>query len=313
VQVEFIPDTRVSLVGGSSAPYIAKIRALPGEPPLPVFAAMPELPLTSPAVSTEILLVGRGHDRGAEWPDAIDHSGWFLQTPPVLGERVMRWGTNRVSRVSPGGAHAQFGRIHASHSCFDQGGDAPTAHEAAATNGDSGGSLWSKRADGEWLLAGIIQTSSCSTGDHCACTEGPAGTGSNDLSHPDYRIPILTNVDPSDQDGVLIDNCANVPNRDQLDSDGDGYGNVCDGDIDQNGAVGTSDFYACFGSPSCIGNQLPFAGGHPATSECRECDLNGDGAVGIADFSLLGQSIGSSVGPSDLACATSPPTEGSCP
>jgi hypothetical protein len=64
----------------------------------------------------------------------------------------------------------------------------------------------------------------------------------------------------SDGDAVpdLFDNCRNTPNGPfgatgacgtpvQLDSDGDGYGNPCDGDIDQSGLTDGNDFLALFG------------------------------------------------------------------
>jgi hypothetical protein len=58
----------------------------------------------------------------------------------------------------------------------------------------------------------------------------------------------------SDNDGVpdSTDNCTNVPNPGQCDGDGDGCGNTCDADFDQNGTVDTDDvnpFVAGFGNP----------------------------------------------------------------
>ena len=54
----------------------------------------------------------------------------------------------------------------------------------------------------------------------------------------------------SDADGVpdALDNCIDEPNgpvlgpNDQVDSDGDGFGNVCDGDFNQDVFVGGPDF-----------------------------------------------------------------------
>ena len=47
----------------------------------------------------------------------------------------------------------------------------------------------------------------------------------------------------ADDDGVPDnqDNCINKPNADQRDTDGDGYGNICDADLDQSGFVNAID------------------------------------------------------------------------
>jgi hypothetical protein len=47
-----------------------------------------------------------------------------------------------------------------------------------------------------------------------------------------------------DLDGVVdeLDNCSETPNTEQDDTDGDGCGNLCDADYDQNGVVGFGDF-----------------------------------------------------------------------
>lgn len=54
--------------------------------------------------------------------------------------------------------------------------------------------------------------------------------------------PLGAAVDDRDGDGVLDadDDCIDVPDSDQRDTDGDGYGNVCDGDVDGDGTVTTT-------------------------------------------------------------------------
>jgi len=109
--------------------------------------------------------------------------------------------------------------------------------------------------------------------------------------------------EPGDNDGVpdAIDNCLNVPNgpaqapNNQCDTDGDGYGNACDFDINQDNIVGGPDF-ACF--TANFGKT-----GHPLVA----CDINCDGLVGGPDFGLFTASFGKTVGPSGLSCAGTAP------
>jgi hypothetical protein len=85
----------------------------------------------------------------------------------------------------------------------------------------------------------------------------------------------------ADADGVpdTGDSCTQRPNgplagaNDQLDTDGDGFGNVCDCDFDQDGSCNVNDFSPAFltdiisGSDSGVGT-----------------DMNGDGSVNVDDF-----------------------------
>lgn len=85
----------------------------------------------------------------------------------------------------------------------------------------------------------------------------------------------------TDGDGVrdALDNCLTAPNASQLDTDLDGYGNYCDGDIDND------DLNICL-------NTAP-----PA------CDLDGDGLITISDLNRLSAIFGLPPGPSGLSCA----------
>lgn len=118
--------------------------------------------------------------------------------------------------------------------------------------------------------------------------------------------PLMTYLTPRpptndfDGDGVpdAADNCIVVPNADQRDSDGDGYGNLCDADVDNDGRVTTS--WGVFSPPSARGDleqvQLS-AGGGPYNAHH---DFDGDGDVDAFDASAAGLMLFLPPGPSGL-------------
>ena len=110
-------------------------------------------------------------------------------------------------------------------------------------------------------------------------------TGYNYFFYPD-----------TDGDGVLDphDNCKLVANPSQLDANADGYGNLCDGDLNNSGTVTTADF-------GLLRSVLGQAAGSSATAAAS--DMNGSGTVTTADFGLLRAQLGTVPGPSGLACA----------
>lgn len=77
-----------------------------------------------------------------------------------------------------------------------------------------------------------------------------------------------------DGDGVLnaLDNCYEVANADQRDTDSDGFGNLCDGDLNNDCAINIADL-AIFKSA--------FLSSDP------DADFDGSGSVNVADLSRL--------------------------
>ena len=100
----------------------------------------------------------------------------------------------------------------------------------------------------------------------------------------------------TDSDTVCdaLDNCSVDNGVPTCDTDTDGYGNPCDGDFGNDGAVGISDFATHF-IPDFVA----------ATDAGRGTDMDCSGAVGISDFStyFIPQFVQALPGPSGLACA----------
>jgi hypothetical protein len=106
-------------------------------------------------------------------------------------------------------------------------------------------------------------------------------------------------VTDSDSDLVpdQFDNCSSLKNgpgetSNQVDTDLDGYGNRCDPDFNNSGAVSGADF-------------TPFVANFN-TGEALY-DLNGDGVVSGADFTIFIAFFNQPPGPSGLACAGTVP------
>ncbi|MDJ0867078.1 MAG: hypothetical protein QNK03_13295 [Myxococcota bacterium] len=136
------------------------------------------------------------------------------------------------------------------------------------------------------------------------CSNGRDDDGDGFRDHPDD--PGCSGPgDPTegvDGDGDLVsdaaDNCVELANPQQRDSNRDGYGNRCDADYDGNGAVGISDFNVLRAQ---FGRTAEDAGFDP------DVDADGNGAIGIADFSVLRAFFGAAPGPSGLGCAGTVP------
>lgn len=82
-----------------------------------------------------------------------------------------------------------------------------------------------------------------------------------------------------------IDNCTLKTNSDQRDTDGDGFGNVCDPDLNNDGIVNDTDTAIM---------KSRFYTNDP------DADLNGDGAVNAGDMAILKSLYGKPPGPSGL-------------
>ena len=92
--------------------------------------------------------------------------------------------------------------------------------------------------------------------------------------------------DDIDGDGVpnASDNCLDLPNANQRDTAGDGYGNLCDADLNNNGIVTTS--WGVTTPPSARGDleQIQVTAG--SAGYVSHQDLDGDNDVDADDVGI---------------------------
>ncbi len=103
----------------------------------------------------------------------------------------------------------------------------------------------------------------------------------------DLSLDLPANDADGDGVGDDIDNCINVANPYQRDTDADNYGNSCDADLNNDGMVNGRDFAFFRADLGKTGTNL-------------DSDLNGDGVVNGGDFSLLRSLLRKQPGPSGL-------------
>ncbi len=92
----------------------------------------------------------------------------------------------------------------------------------------------------------------------------------------------------NDDDGIddRQDNCIEIPNPDQRDTNGDGFGNLCDADLDNNGTVSFADlnlFKSKFGTAD------------------QDADFDGNGSVSFADLNIFTSLFGFPPGPAAIS------------
>ena len=127
-----------------------------------------------------------------------------------------------------------------------------------------------------------------------------AGTMTQDLSNLLNGTPVLD----ADFDGIADcrDNCRDVYNPEQTNTDRDGSGNACDQDVNNDGVVGTPDFNA-------VRSGLGLSFGDPGYEELY--DFNDDDTIDTLDLNILNGSFGSAPGAGAQAnplCEVNDPT-----
>ncbi len=100
----------------------------------------------------------------------------------------------------------------------------------------------------------------------------------------------------TDNDAVFdnMDNCINVSNPDQRDTDSDGFGNACDADLNNDGMINFADLQVL--------KQVFF-------SDDPDGDFNGDGGVDFEDLALMKATLFGAPGPSGQVLNATPVLE----
>lgn len=150
----YVPGTAVQLDNGDGTYADLLMFQIYPEPPLPALS-IASLP---PLVGTELILVGRGRNRGpmTSWDppglppnDFIDGYEWGPGT-------TMRWGTNTVAGLPFEIFYEPLNTYTMAFATnFTEPGPTQTAHEAQAAVGDSGGATFALNGT-QWELAGIM-------------------------------------------------------------------------------------------------------------------------------------------------------------
>ncbi|MEM6638845.1 MAG: PA domain-containing protein [Pseudomonadota bacterium] len=108
----------------------------------------------------------------------------------------------------------------------------------------------------------------------------------------DLSVPLYADIgwrivdEDNDQIPDINDNCRLVANTDQRDTNGDGFGNICDPDLDNNGVVNFVDLGLL--------RQVFF-------TDDADADFNNDGVVNFVDLGVLRTAFFGPPGPSSLA------------
>lgn len=124
----------------------------------------------------------------------------------------------------------------------------------------------------------------CDSGARSYTIQDRRGNVRNGSTSPGGMTVQLSVVDFDGDASTVCDNCAAVANSTQLDTDIDGFGNLCDADLDNSMLVNFGDFGMFV--TAFVQQSNP------------DADFNGDGFINFGDLGVLAMGFGKPPGPS---------------
>jgi hypothetical protein len=194
--------------------------------------------------------------------------------------------TTSAGAVIPGGNQSSFGLGSPDNLGVDSNGDVMVNED------QNPGDIWVARDtnhDGVAETMDLWASLGPFGSEPSGVIKDPRGGWLVNVQHPSSNNDALWSLLPdSDRDGVpnKSDNCSRKANADQFDADGDGFGNACDADLNNDGATNAVDsslFRVAFGTANPV------------------ADFNHDGAVNALDSSLFRALFGTVPGPARTA------------
>jgi hypothetical protein len=133
-------------------------------------------------------------------------------------------------------------------------------------------------------------------GEAAGSNPGAVGPGCPDnlaLASISYMIFVSPAAPDTDGDGIPdgLDNCRSTANAIQYDANSDGYGNICDADLNNSNLTTSTDF-------NLLRSVLNAS--QSSSALAAAADMNGSGLVTSTDFNLLRARLNTVPGPSGL-------------